>query len=146
MKAVIGLAVVAMVAAGFVLPPRPQATTITVYKSPTCGCCKEWITHMRSAGFTVDAQDVKDVGPIKNEKGVPVELWSCHTAIANGYIIEGHVPADLVQKFLKEKPAVMGLAVPEMPAGSPGMEVAGKEPYDVFAFDKNGKTKVYARR
>src|SRR3982751_5299186 len=98
------------------------ATNITVYKSPTCGCCANWVEYMKKSGFTVDAQDVDEamLEQVKTTAGVPRALRSCHVALANGYAFEGHVPADLVKKVLSEKPRILGLAVPGMPAGSPG--------------------------
>ncbi|HXI20308.1 MAG TPA: DUF411 domain-containing protein [Gemmatimonadales bacterium] len=130
------------------LPPsfHRTAPVVTVYKSPTCGCCEQWVEHMRAAGFTVKAVDVADVSPYMAELGVPRSLASCHTAIVDGYVIEGHVPADLVHKLLKERPKIAGLAVPGMVTGSPGMEGNRKDPYDVIAFDLKGKTAVYAKR
>lgn len=121
--------------------------TMTVYKSPTCGCCRKWIEHAQRAGFTVVVKDTPDVTPTKRTLGVPESLWSCHTAVVGGYAIEGHVPLDLVSRLLREKPRAAGLAVPGMPAGSPGMEVGGmKDPYDVVLFQGDGKTSVYAKR
>lgn len=119
-----------------------------VYKSPTCGCCKSWIDHVRKNGFVVEAIDVEDVTPYKKQHGVPLDLASCHTGIVDGYGIEGHVPADLIARLLKERPrGAKGLAVPGMPAGSPGMEVGGrKDPYDVVLFNTNGTRRVWARR
>lgn len=120
---------------------------MTVYKSPTCGCCKDWITHARGAGFTVKSVDMDDLTQIKRDAGVPRELESCHTVLVGRYVLEGHVPADLAKKMLNEKPDIIGLAVPGMPLGSPGMEQGGvKQPYNVIAFAKGGKTSVYARR
>lgn len=118
---------------------------ITVYKSPTCGCCKAWVEHVKAAGFVVDVHDVADVTPVKDDAGVPGAARSCHTAIVNGYAIEGHVPAAEIKRMLSEHPAIAGLAVPGMPAGSPGMEIPGRpaEPYDVIAFTADGKTSVY---
>jgi hypothetical protein len=101
---------------------------------------------MRKAGFTVQTHDMDDVAPVKIEKGVPEGLRSCHTAVTGSYVFEGHVPADLVQKFLKGKPAHAGLAVPGMPVGSPGMEGGRKDAYDIVAFDTSGATSVYAKR
>jgi len=122
------------------------AAEVTVYKSPTCGCCKEWIKHLQANGFSVTAHDVTDVARYKTANGVPVTLGSCHTATVGGYVIEGHVPAADVKRLLKERPPVRGLAVPGMPIGSPGMEQgAHKERYDVLTFDKDGKTSVYSR-
>lgn len=131
----------------------PGATGATskkmvVYKSPTCGCCGSWIKHVEAAGYQIEAVDVDDVSPYKTKHGVPLELSSCHTGVIDGYAIEGHVPADLIDKLLKEKPQnAKALAVPGMPLGSPGMEVPGrKDAYDVLLIDKNGKTSVYAKR
>ena len=124
---------------------RPQ---MTVYKSATCGCCSKWVEHMQANGFDVKAINVDDIDKVKRERGVPADAASCHTAIVNGYIVEGHVPADAVLKVLKEKPAIAGIAVPGMPMGSPGMEVPGgqKEAFNIVAFDKAGKTSVYQKR
>lgn len=121
--------------------------TMTVYKSPTCGCCSKWIQHMRDEGFEVKSTDVPDVNPIKKQNGVPSDGWSCHTALVSGYVLEGHVPASAVKKLLTEKPKVVGLAVPGMPVGSPGMEVpSGQvEPYNVVSFDKAGKMTAYEK-
>lgn len=121
------------------------AAEITVYKSPTCGCCKEWVKHLQANGFKVTAKDVPDVTPYKEVNGVPPTLGACHTARVNGYTIEGHVPAADIQRLLKERPKVRGLAVPGMPTGSPGMEGAYKERYETLAFDKDGRSTVYAR-
>jgi hypothetical protein len=123
-----------------------QGPTMTVFKSPTCGCCKDWVDHARKHGFKVVSRDIADVTPTKKAHGVPEKLYSCHTALVGGYVIEGHVPADLVQKLLKERPKVAGLAVPGMPMGSPGMEGPISQRYDVLTFDKAGKTTVYAKR
>lgn len=124
---------------------KPQ---LTVYKSATCGCCKNWIEHMKANGFDVKAFDVDDIDKVKLERGVPTAAASCHTGIVNGYIVEGHVPADAVLKMLKEKPDIRGIAVPGMPVGSPGMEVASgqKQAYAIVSIDKAGKTKIYERR
>ena len=122
------------------------AAEITVYKSPTCGCCKEWVKHLQANGFNVIARDVPDVSRYKAANDVPVTLGSCHTATVEGYVIEGHVPASDVKRLLKERPPIRGLAVPGMPIGSPGMEQGShKERYDVLTFDKQGNTSVYAR-
>ena len=123
------------------------APVVTVYKSPTCGCCTKWVDHMRESGFEVVVNDMADVTPLKNEVGVPTALRSCHTAVVSGYTLEGHVPADLVQELLKEKPKnIAGLAVPGMPMGSPGMEGDRKDAYEVVAYTADGKTSVYAER
>ena len=118
--------------------------TITVYKSPTCGCCVKWIDHLEAGGLSVEAIDVDDMARIKNENGVPDSLSSCHTALIDGYVIEGHVPVEDVIRLLEERPDVAGLAVPKMPVGSPGMEGPNPVPYDVLAFTKQGSTHTYA--
>lgn len=123
-----------------------QANEVVVYKSPTCGCCNKWIEHLQANGFTVKAQNVADIMPYKSANGVPHALASCHTAKVDGYVIEGHVPAADIKRLLKERPKVLGLSVPGMPIGSPGMEQgAHKEKYDVLSFDQAGNTRVYAR-
>jgi len=106
------------------------------------------VVHLQKNGFKVDKKVVfgKAFTDLKHKHGVPERLHACHTALIDGYVIEGHVPADLINKLLKEKPAVVGLAVPGMPVGSPGMEGEKPEPYEVLTFDKNGKTTVYAKR
>jgi hypothetical protein len=126
----------------------PPTYPVAVYKSPTCGCCAKWNDHMRAAGFTVTSTDVADVAPTKDQNGVPANLRSCHTALVGGFVVEGHVPADVVRKLLRERPAIAGIAVPGMPAGSPGMEMPDgrKDVYQIVAFDKQGKTSVYATR
>jgi hypothetical protein len=122
-------------------------TPMTVYKTPTCGCCKEWVTHVKNNGFAPKVIDMDDLSKIKADAGVPGSLESCHTALVGAYVIEGHVPADLVQKLLTEKPKILGLAVAGMVVGSPGMEQGNRKmPYEVTAFTKEGKTSVYARR
>ena len=124
------------------LPP------MTVYKDPNCGCCTEWVAHVRKAGFVVTVRDTADMASVKSSFGVPSSLESCHTARVGAYAIEGHVPADVIQKLLREQPAAArGLAVPGMPMGSPGMDQGSqKDAYDVVLFDKAGKTRVYASR
>ena len=122
------------------------AAEITVYKSPTCGCCKEWVKHLQANGFSVIARDVPDVTQYKIANDVPVTLGSCHTATVDGYVIEGHVPAGAPSVGASRRSPIRGLAVPGMPIGSPGMEQgAHKERYDVLTFDKKGNTSVYAR-
>lgn len=120
--------------------------TVTVYKSATCGCCSKWVDHLRQNGFKVDAFDTEDLTTVMSTMGVPGRLASCHTAKVGNYVIEGHVPADLIKKLLAEHPALSGLAVPGMVTGSPGMEGPGAQHYDVIAWDRDGRTSVYARR
>jgi hypothetical protein len=122
------------------------APEILVYKSASCGCCRAWVDHVRQAGFNPTVRDVGDVNPLKAELGVPRQLWSCHTALVGGYLIEGHVPADLALKLLADKPEAAGIAVPGMPMGSPGMEGPRNDPYEVILFRRDGGTSVYARR
>lgn len=122
------------------------ADEVVVYKSPTCTCCSLWVDHLRQAGLRVTARDVGDMAPVKTANGVPSALWSCHTGVADGYVVEGHVPADLIQRLLRERPPGAGLAVPGMPLGSPGMEAPTREPYDVLLFQRDGSLRVYASR
>jgi len=121
-----------------------DSSQIVVYKSPTCGCCGKWVDHLRQNGLSVKTIDVPDVSPIKRDNKLPVQLSSCHTALVDGYVIEGHVPAQDVKRLLKERPAVSGLAVPRMPIGSPGMEGPNPEPYSVLSFDRSGKIEVFS--
>ncbi len=104
--------------------------------------------YLRANSFPVQAEDTEDLAPIKRKHGVPGNLLACHTALVEGYVVEGHVPADLIDRLLRERPAIAGLAVPGMPAGSPGMETPGRapEPYQVIAFDRSGRTSVFASR
>ncbi|MEM7127193.1 MAG: DUF411 domain-containing protein [Chloroflexota bacterium] len=124
----------------------PTVHTVTVYKSPTCGCCQKWVEHMEEAGFTVEAHDMDDMTVVKDEQDVPSNLHSCHTAVVDGYVIEGHVPAESVAQLLTKRPNISGLAVPGMPIGSPGMEVEGYDahPYDVVAYDEAGLSGIFA--
>lgn len=128
------------------LAPEPAAGVLQVYKSPTCGCCGEWIEHLEAEGFQVEVVDRPDMMAVKAELGLPGEMASCHTGIIDGYLVEGHVPADDIQRLLAERPDVKGIAVPGMPVGSPGMEIEGQpaDPYDVLVFDDRGRTEVYA--
>ncbi len=127
---------------------RPRsAGKLVIYKSPTCGCCAKWVDHVKAAGFVTEVHDLDNVGPIKAKYGVPAELVSCHTCLIDHYVIEGHAPPDVIAKLLREKPAVLGIAAPGMPVGSPGMEAGGrKDPFDVLTFDRKGKTTVFVKR
>ena len=122
----------------------PSLPEVLVYKSPTCGCCNGWVEHMRAAGFTVDARDVSDLMSVKRDAGVPVAMSSCHTTLIDGYVVEGHVPAEQVKRLLADRPDIAGIAAPGMPTGSPGMEGPNAGPYDVFSFDQDGNTEVFA--
>ena len=118
---------------------------MTVYRSPTCGCCGKWLEHARQSGFKINDVISDDMDTIKARYGVPEKLASCHTAIVDGYVVEGHVPAGDIQKMLQAKPQVAGLAAPGMPMGSPGMEMGGRQDaYHVVSFDKSGKAEVFA--
>ena len=121
---------------------------VHVWKDPTCGCCAGWVEHLRAAGYPVEVEETPDLGAIKREKGIPTALTFCHTATVDGYVIEGHVPADVIDRVLAERPEVAGAAVPGMPIGSPEMEVAGEAPvhYEIVAFTPTGETNVYDRR
>jgi hypothetical protein len=127
--------------------PAAAAQKITVYKTSSCGCCKLWVDHLKASGFDVQAMDVssEDVRAVSKAAGLKDDDSSCHTAKVGNYVVEGHVPADDIKRMLKEKPAIAGIAAPGLPQGSPGMEQGSKEPYNVVAFTKDGKTTVYAR-
>ncbi|PEN05217.1 CopG family transcriptional regulator [Longimonas halophila] len=120
--------------------------TITVYQSPTCGCCGKWVQHLEAEGFTVASEMRQDMRAVKQQAGVPQQLSSCHTAIVDDYVIEGHVPADDIKALLSNAPdGIQGLTVPGMPVGSPGMEQGNRlDPYDVLAFTSEGGTRVVA--
>nr|WP_315494348.1 DUF411 domain-containing protein [uncultured Rhodoferax sp.] len=123
-----------------------ERTRIQVWKDPNCGCCKDWVAHLERAGFRVTVQDTGNADARKR-LGIPEALGSCHTAEVAGYAIEGHVPAKDIQRLLREKPKALGLAVPGMPVGSPGMDGAiyqgRKDPYDVLLVAKGGATSIY---
>lgn len=133
-------------AVAVIVGQQPQRPTVEVYKSATCGCCNGWVEHLQANGFMVRATNREDLDDLKAKHGIPRAVQSCHMALVNGYVLEGHVPAADVQRLLKERPAIVGIAVPGMPVGSPGMEVPGQkaEPFDVVAFDKQGQTRVFA--
>jgi hypothetical protein len=121
-----------------------QSPKVDVYKDPTCTCCGKWVEHLQREGFTATATDVRDITAVKIKYHVPSQVQSCHTALVGGYVIEGHVPATDIRRLLKERPRIVGLAVPGMPTGSPGMEGLNGRPYDVVTFDAAGKTSVYS--
>jgi len=131
---------------GLVVAQQSNAgAKVLVYKTPTCGCCSKWVGHMERAGFEVETRDLNNLASIKSQYGVQRSFSSCHTAIVDGYIVEGHVPPVYVQQLLKERPDVKGITVPGMPIGSPGMEGPNPQPYDVLSFDAEGNTTVFAR-
>jgi hypothetical protein len=143
-RALAGAAAVLLPVWGHAQSPAPE---VSLYKDPNCGCCGKWAEHMQRHGFRVAAHDVKDLDAIKKKQRVPEALGSCHTAIVAGYTVEGHVPADVVRRLLAQRPAgVIGLAVPGMPLGSPGMESPTPQRYDILAFDAKGGSRVFDRR
>ncbi len=147
-QAIAGIALAAgLLLAGWYQFGHPaEAAEVTVWKSPSCGCCGKWVDHMRAAGFRVVVREADDLSPVKRTQGVPDRLASCHTALVDGYTIEGHVPAAEVKRLLAERPSARGLAVPGMPVGSPGMEQgSAREPYDVILFDDAKRQTVFRR-
>ncbi len=125
--------------------PAALVSEITVFRSPTCSCCGQWIAHAEAAGFQVKDEITEDMSAIKQQYGVPDSLTSCHTTVVGDYVIEGHVPAEDVKRLLAEKPDIAGIAVPGMPVGSPGMESGDYvEPYTVFSFTESGETAAFA--
>lgn len=130
------------------MPLSDAEPTMTIFMSPTCGCCRKWVDHVRAAGFKTVVHEERDMDTVKQSLGVPRDMQSCHTAQVDKYLIEGHVPAEDVRKLLARKPKAAGLAAPGMPASSPGMAVPGEphEPYDVLIFQGDGKSEVFAQR
>ena len=131
--AVLSMPVVAMAA----------APVIEVFKSESCGCCAAWVDHLKANGLAPKVSNVANPSDYREQGGIPDELGSCHTAMVQGYAIEGHVPADDIKRLLAQKPKAKGLAVPAMPLGSPGMEGPRKDPFDVLLVQANGRTKVF---
>lgn len=141
----LAVAAVALLFGAGISMSAQRLPTVEVYKTTTCGCCSLWVKHLEDNGFTTRVSDVGDMAAVKETYGVPARAASCHTAVVDGFVIEGHVPAADVKRLLKDRPAVAGLAVPGMPIGSPGMEYGDRvQPYDVLAFDKGGETKVFS--
>ncbi|MBN8443666.1 MAG: DUF411 domain-containing protein [Thauera sp.] len=147
LRRTLGLVASAAIALSSALQPAFAAgDAVTMYKDPNCGCCSKWAEHMRASGFSVKEVPTPQMAAVKGSAGVPQALGSCHTARVGGYVVEGHVPAADVKRLLAERPAVVGIAAPGMPQGSPGME--GPFPpdrYDVVSFDRDGRTEVFAR-
>lgn len=121
------------------------AEVVTVYKSPTCGCCTKWMEHLKQNGFQVQAREVADVSQARRLLGMPEQYGSCHSAKVGPYLVEGHVPAADIKRLLRDKPEALGLAVPGMPAGSPGMESKHPERYDTLLIGKDGNKRVFSR-
>ena len=134
-----------LVLAAISSPSQSSGPLVTVFKRPTCTCCNKWVEHLKANGFEVKVQEVNDTSPYEQQYRVPRTMTSCHTAIVNGYTIEGHVPATEIKRLLNERPKAVGLAVPGMPVGSPGMEGARVDAYSVLLFDEGGHSSVYAR-
>ncbi|MEQ1484072.1 DUF411 domain-containing protein [Methyloglobulus sp.] len=142
------LAATLLLNAGFAWADVAQAEEkidIVVNRSPTCSCCGKWVEHLKQNNFNVKDVVSDDVQAIKDKYGVTQELASCHTALVNGYVVEGHVPAKDIRTLLKNKPDVVGITVPGMPSGTPGMEMGGKkDAYQVISFDKKNQHQVFS--
>ena len=135
-----------LTAASFLIPASHAAgPQIEVYKTRTCGCCAKWVDHLKANGFTPVVNEVPSTAEYRKKYGVPEKLSSCHTAVVNGYTVEGHVPAADIQRMLKTKPKGKGLAVPGMPLGSPGMEAGRRDAYSVLLFNPDGTTSVFQK-
>jgi hypothetical protein len=131
-----------LVAAFLVLqrhPAKAESSAILVHKDPNCSCCSGWVRHLTDAGFAVTVEETTDLQPVRKRLGVPADLAACHTAEVDGYVLEGHVPAAAVRRLLEKRPTAIGLAVPGMPAGSPGMEGGTPQRYDVILFGATGR-------
>ena len=137
-------AMLACIGVTFSLAHAQGAPRVEVFKSASCGCCGAWVDHLRKNGFEVKTHDVSDVPAERNKLGMPDRLASCHTAIVGGYVVEGHVPAADIHRLLKEKPRALGLAVPAMPPGSPGMESSRPIAYDTLLVGRDGTSRVFA--
>ncbi len=122
-----------------------SVTEVTMYKNPGCQCCTYWAQHMQENGFAVTEEPTNELNSIKIDQDVPYSIQACHTAVIGDYVVEGHVPAEDVQRMLEERPDIIGIGVGGMPIGSPGMEGPNPEPYDVYAFDGDGNRTVWAR-
>jgi hypothetical protein len=141
----VGVGSFALSAFPSVMLAAPALPLLEVYKSPHCGCCGAWVDHMKAAGFPAKVHLVDDTTAARKRLGMPDRFGSCHTAVVGGYVVEGHVPAEEVKRLLALKPAAIGLAVPSMPPGSPGMEMGDRrDPYQVLLIDRNGRETVFA--
>ncbi len=133
-RIILGLAVAFLAIAGFIVYSSVASSDVKMYSSPTCNCCDLWANHLEAEGLSVTTEHTSNMAGVKREHGIPYDMGSCHTAIVDGYIIEGHVPVEQIKRLLEERPDIRGLAVPGMPIGSPGMECPNPEAYDVIAF------------
>jgi hypothetical protein len=125
---------------------EPGLPEVTVYKDPNCGCCTKWVAYLRENDYRVTEINTTDISAYKEKHGIPARLGSCHTALVAGYVLEGHVPVADIVKLLQERPGIVGLSVPGMPVGTPGMEMGDrKDPYEVIAINKDGSHYTYSR-
>lgn len=132
--------------AAFLWAPATHADTehtATIYKDPQCGCCSEYANYLERHGYGVELRDVTNLSAVKAELGVPASLMACHTAVIGDYVVEGHVPVGTIDRLLDERPEAAGIALPGMPAGSPGMTGEKTAPFTIFRFDRNGNARVY---
>lgn len=137
--------IICLVVISLFINSQVMASEIYVYKNPHCGCCNKWISYLKEQGYTVKTENISMLPAMKEAVGITSELESCHTAVVDGYVVEGHVPAEDIKRLLVERPDIKGLTVPGMPIGSPGMEDGDtKERYDVIAIKKDGSTYVYS--
>jgi hypothetical protein len=132
----LGLTILVILTSGWAAPAFAGEGTIVVYKDPSCGCCSAWAEALSGAGFAVELNDREDLATLKDEMGVPAEMQACHTATIDGYVLEGHVPIEAIQRLTRERPDITGLAVPGMPLGSLGMGEDPQAEYDVYAISK----------
>lgn len=148
LRTMAGAAGAALAAAFLPSTAATSATRVSVWKSPTCGCCNDWIRHLQDHGFAVDAINVPDSRHVRARFGMPAKYASCHTALVEGYVVEGHVPAREIRKLLSERPAALGISVPGMPLGSPGMDGPSyrgmRDPYDVLLVQRDGSARPFA--
>jgi hypothetical protein len=124
-------------------PARAETISVTLYKSPECGCCDGYADYLRHSGFTVTSKATHELSEISRKAGIPTELQGCHTAFIGDYVVDGHVPVEAIRKLLAERPAIKGISLPGMPEGSPGMSGAKTAPFAVYAIDTAGKSSVY---
>jgi len=145
MKRITAILAAAILGLSVSISALAQQTVVEVYKSPTCGCCSDWIKHLQQNGFTVRTHEVSDTSEYRAKFGVADQFGSCHTAMVEGYAIEGHVPAREIKRLLAERPNAKGLAVPGMPMGAPGMAGPRNDPYEVLLFQADGNYAVYQK-
>lgn len=121
-----------------------DAVEVTVYKNAGCVCCDRWITYMERNGYRVAVRETEDMTTVKDQNGIPGQMESCHTALIEGYVVEGHAPVKDINRLIRGRPDATGIAVPGMPASSPGMNTALNEPYDVYLIDGSGETRIFS--